>query len=205
MCSSLWTAACICLPLSPWLFPCVHIPSERTRWLFFLGFRFSSSTEQSSSRLMRRHRRRRRKPKASNMDRVRAGTQHCRLKSSDFTKFTTVDPLSFPFVLNVITCSLHRSAASQTPPCLWTSSRSLSTWVRDHNLQQLHAEWNVDTCTASHSAWTQHDSLCVFLFSSQRSTTSWASVLWVKATREATEESTSAPSWREELWLQMDA
>lgn len=91
MCS--FTAPCICLPLSPLLFPCVRILSERTCWLFVLGFRFSSSTEQSSSRLMRRHRRRRRKPKASNMDRVRAdtlGVQHYRLKSSNLTKFTTV-------------------------------------------------------------------------------------------------------------------
>lgn len=39
---------------------------------------------------------------------------------------------------------------------------------------------------------------------SQRSTISWASVLWVRVTREEMEESTSALSWREELWLQMD-
>lgn len=99
-------------------------------------YRFSSSTEQSSTRLMRRHRRRRRKPKASNMDRVRpqtANQQHKR--SSSYLNIS----LFFTFLSQYsrIISSLHRSAALQTPPCLWTSSLSLSTWVSNPNTRQL--------------------------------------------------------------------
>lgn len=47
--------------------------------------------------------------------------------------------------------------------------------------------------------------LKIYPLLSQRSTTSWASASWAKAMSEETEASTSAPSWREELWLQTDA
>lgn len=232
--SFLWTTLCIYLPLSPLLTACT------TCWLFFWGgFRFSSSTEQSSSRLMRRHRRRRRKPKASNMDRVRADTLWgcrtdwsllilqsswllilffssrfcpfcptccCSLQSSSFSSIT-----DSTMSLNIITVTLNMGKRTNRAAA---AHRMKPGYLLSLNSTMPFTRWG-KTCTRNpplvmqdiimFSVWFITDSRCVFLVSSQRSTTSWASVSWGKATREATEESTSAPSWREELWLQMDA
>lgn len=146
---------------------------------------------------MRRHRRRRRKPKASNMDRVSSCT-HALWHFACWVLFQMVWSMRLTFVCFF---SLHRSAALQTPPCLWTSSLSLSTWVRYRTRPLCHVNkrFNIYTWSFSHFWSTCH------LSTPQKSTTSWASASWVRAMREEMEEFTLAPSWREGPWLQMDA